>query len=399
MGSLPSLKAIALCAVLAVGVLGCQAKKDKASKASKAETAVDSIGKDAAPAPPLAIKPVPLPGDMVPAPWLLGATRVVAFTAESGPIIVAGGTGWLRWFDKDGTLLGERKTAGATQSLETFDIDGDGKDEVVVGRGMARDAIDAPISLEVVYLQESLDAKRKTPRTESIELPKTSRAQVVAIAAVPGGKDELWAASFVNKYEVEVAHYQRDAAGAWTQAESRGRHRVVGDLSVMPDGTPVIARFYGDTADEDGGVYALPSEGEPIALPSTRGARAVLALPGPAFHLAMADGWHKNYGKKAQGLVTVIAKAEQGYKQVSSVQVEGNFGYTQLRLSFVHRDPGPELLASGNGNAVVVLPRRPDLLFELAGAEAVDAFPIQLSGDPRMEVVIAGPQPAIWTPR
>ena len=111
------------------------------------------------------------------------------------------------------------------------------------------------------------------------------------------------------------------------------------------------------------------------------------------------DGWHKEYGKRAQGLITVIAKAEQGYTQVASVEVLGNYGFNQLRLSFVHQDPGPELLASGNGNAVVMLPSRPDLLFELAGAEAVDAFPVQLSGDGRMEVVIAGPTPSIWTPR
>ncbi len=390
----------ALVPALLLGACQSKATKKEAPREEVAELPSNPGGAH----PPSEIKlpgveAVPLPGDLTPAPWLADASRVVAIERPGGPWIVAGGNHWLRWFDASGKKVGELEAPGATQILEVFDVDGDGIAEVVVGKGMGRDAADSPMSAQIYYLMDGKGEAVKKPRVESVELPESSRAQVVGIAAVPGHSEEFWIASFVNKFEVEVARYQRQASGTWALQESRGRHRVVGDLTVMPDGTPVIARFYGNSADEDGGVYALPAEGEPVQLPSTRGARAVLALPGPEFRLVMADGWHKEYGKKAKGLITLIAKAEQGYRQVASVEVKGNYGFNQLRLGQLHREPGPEILASGNGSAVVMLPGRPDLLFELAGVEAVDAFPLQLSGDPRMEVVIAGPQPAIWSPR
>jgi hypothetical protein len=203
-------------------------------------------------------------------------------------------------------------------------------------------------------------------------------------------------ASFVSKFEVEVNRFARGESGEWTLAESRGRHRVVGDMTVLPDGTPVIARMYGDDADADGGVYALPSADVQSKIPSTRGARAVLAT---GAGVAMADGWHKEYGKKAQGLVSIAGKEGESWAIRARVQAKNNYGFSRLRLGDVHKVEGPELVASGNGNAIVVLASRPDLLFELSDRVALDAYPIDLSGDSRMEVVIAGPVPAIWNAR
>ena len=317
---------------------------------------------------------------------------MVAYGSREDAVIVAAGTGWLRWFDASGVALGERLGAGGAQVLEVSDLDRDGRPEVLLARGRARGATDAPASLQLVRLGPSV-------RVETIPLPDSSRAQIVAVVPAPGAPNEVWVASFVSKFEVEVNRYARSGAGEWHVAESRGRHRVVGDMSVLPDGTPVIARMYGDSPDSDGGVYALPSADAAIPIPSTRGARAVLAMPGPTMSIAMADGWHKEYGKRAQGLITIATKQDAKWSRLAGAHVANNYGFSQLRIGNVHRHSGVELIASGNGNAVVMLPTRPDLLFELSGALAVDAYPIDLSGDERMEVVIVGPKPAIWSAR
>lgn len=374
-----------LCLLL---VVSCRNGGDEG--ASRSNQVAPQPEAEPAPKPSLVAQPpVRLPGVMEAAPWLGEATRVVAYGARENAVIVAAGTGWLRWYSPDGKQLGEQLGDGGSQVLEVVDLDGDGEVEILWGRGRARGATEAPASLELLRLGSKASV-------ETLPLPKTSRAQVVAAHPVPRANHELWVASFVSKFEVEVNRFSRGEKGEWVVAESRGRHRVVGDMTVLPDGTPVIARMYGDDADADGGVYALPSSETQTQIPSTRGARAVLAT---SAGLAMADGWHKEYGKKAQGLVSIAGKEGDGWAIQSRVQVKNNYGFSRLRLGDIHKVQGPELVASGNGNAVVMLPSRPDLLFELSDRVALDAYPIDLSGDSRMEVVIAGPVPAIWNAR
>ncbi len=373
---------------------GAEGEGSRSSKGAETPTekSVGEVSSELASSGAGAQSPVRLPGVMEAAPWLGEATRVVAYGPRESAIIVAAGTGWLRWFSPDGKQLGERLGEGGAQVLEVVDLDSDGSVEILWGRGRARGAIAAPAALELLRLGDKVVV-------ETLPLPTTSRAQLVAAHAAPGATNEVWVASFVSKFEVEVNRFKRSGKGEWSVAESRGRHRVVGDMAVLSDNTPVIAQMYGATADSEGGVYALPSSESKIPVPSIRGARALLAMPAPASGVVMADGWHKEYGKRAQGLVSRAGQDGDGWSLRWRVEVENNYGFSRLRLADVHRQEGLEVLASGNGNAVVVLPARPDLLFELPGRVAVDAYPIDLSGDSRMEVVIAGPLPAIWSAR
>ncbi|MBL4632409.1 MAG: hypothetical protein JKY56_00980 [Kofleriaceae bacterium] len=349
--------------------------------------------------------PVRLPGKMTPAPWLEGATRVVAMAKSAGeatPVIVAAGLGWMRWFDSKGKKLGERSLSGSVQVLEVVDLDGDGAMAVLVGSGRGRDAVAAPIALEIVRLNDA-------GLPETLPLPATTRAQVVSAVPAPGLTGQIWVASYVSKFEVAISRFARGDDGKWSLAESRGKHRVVGGMTILKDdtqyGTPVIARMYGKDADTPGGVYELVSETAQVTVPSVRGARALLAIPwsSQSWNLVVADGWHKHYAKRAQGLVSFVSKsalddAGEGWSLRHRLHVKDNYGFQRLRVGKVHSNPGFDIVASGNGPAIVVLPQRPELLFSLADVEAVDAFPINLDGDSRTEVVIVGPNPAIWSP-
>ncbi len=348
--------------------------------------------------PKMGKKPARLPGSLTSAPWLSGATRVVVIPSAFSPIkgttlIVAGGMHWLRWFNSKGEKLGEQVGVGAAQVLESFDVDGDGVREVLIGRGRGRGTLEAGISLEIHRLGQE-------GTMEAIPLPGTSRAQVVGISAAPGGQGKVWVASYVSKFEVQVSLYGRNEAKEWSELESRGTHRVVGGMTVLndgsPSGMPIIARMYGKDANAPGGVYGLRSESESITLPSKRGARGVLALHDGT--VVMADGWHKNYAKRAKGLLTFVRMANEKFSELHRVQVRDNYGYQRLRAGDVHRSKGLEVVASGNGPAVIVSPNNAQILFEITGTVAMDAYPADLSGDTKMEIVIVGPNPAIWSP-
>ncbi len=364
------------------------------------------------------VTPIRLPGAMTPAPWLADATKVVAYRHEGAVVIVAAGIGWLRWFSSKGEKLGERKGEGAPQLLKVVDLYGDGKMRIVFARGMGRGVAKADLVVEV------LDLSMPGGAAQSLEMPKTSRSQAVGVAKALD--DSLWVASFVSKFEVEVARYARDEKNsesstgkkesstgeresstgekesstgegeAWSSVEKRGRYRVVADL-VVSEGMPLIARMYGDDPDAAGGVFAIPPTGAPVQLPSTRGARALLALPGG--RVAMADGWHKNYGKRAQGLVSLAQRHAETWRPVPGVEITGIYGYDGLRAGNVHRNQGGEILAVGNGPVVVILPKQPDFVYKLGDVEALDAAAIHIDGDERDEVVIVGPTPVIWSAR
>jgi len=113
----------------------------------------------------------------------------------------------------------------------------------------------------------------------------------------------------------------------------------------------------------------------------------------------MTDGWHKKYGTMARGLVTTVSRVGKRWSTSSSAEIRDSYGFAGLRLGNVHRNPGLEIIASGNGPAVIVLPSRSDLTFVLGDVEALDACAINLGGDERDEVVIVGPKPAIWSAR
>jgi hypothetical protein len=375
---------------LALASWGCAKEK---SELEGEQTAPLTKAQESVAAPPAkAVKPVRLPGELVPAPWLGEATLVVALGARENAIVVAAGNGWLRWFSAEGVQLGERLGAGAPQVLRTADIDGDGKDEVLFARGMGRGSAKAKVVMEVLHITK--EGALATP----VILPETTRQQVAGLDVRLGADTSIWIASFVSKFDVEVGRYEKKSE-SWEQVENRGRHRVVADLAVLANGTPVIARMYGETADAPGGVYTLREDKSPLAVPSTRGARALATLPGATGQIVMADGWHKNYGRKAQGLITLASRKSWGWTKLASVEVAGNYGFSQLRVGNPHTSEGLEIIASGNGPAVVMLPTRPELVYVLGDAIATDAAAVDLTGDARSEVVIAGPSPVIWNPR
>jgi hypothetical protein len=370
------MKRYLLCSVVLLAA--CQGKEKSGSHPKDAPADAPKPSEIVVPV----VEPVRLPGKLEAAPWPKDTQRLAALRTPAGLQIAAAGVGWLRLYDSRLQEVEMRQTEGGPQVLEALDLDGDGVDELVAGWGVAREAKSAAARATVLRWRGTVLAE------ESLPLRDTTRAQVVGTALA--GKDRLWLAYYISKYVVVVEGFEHSDKG-WSRGESKGEHRVSGDLTALADGTPILAQMYGENADLPGGVYVLGEQEQ--ALPSIRGARAVLALPAGA--LAFADGWHKEYKAKGQGLLSVARPKQGGWEIVSRVQVKGNFGYSRLRLADLLPDPGPEILASGNGRAVVVAAGGKNV-FHLGDAEAVDAVAGDLDGDGRPEVLIAGPKPSIW---
>jgi len=326
-----------------------------------------------------------------PAAWLVDATRVVAVKDHAGaPLIIAGGKGWLKTFRKDGTVVSSVKGVGLPQEMELIDVRGDAAPELVVGWGRGRGAMAAPSKLLIHDLSD-LNAN-----VERVPMPRTKRADMRGIARA-GAKGSLFVAVFDSKYMVSVLEATRGADGTWT-TKKHTRARVVLGLSaadVNKDGVVdvLLARPYGDKQDEPGMVVRMQN-GKTENLPSERGARAVLALPGA---VVMADGWHRNYGRHAKALISRVEWTGSAWKRTVLADVAKRHGYARLRAGDVNGDGALDIVAVGDG-PVVSVPLAGGAVSRLTDGKArvIDAFPVDLDGDGKDEVVIVGESPRIW---
>ncbi len=324
---------------------------------------------------------------VAPAPWLANASRVVAARVADRVYVVAAGTSFARVFDAAGNRVRDLPAEpGGAQVLEVVDVDGDGVPEIAIGRGRHRDAQTAPASLRVYRQWWADDAA-----VEIVPLPETSRQQVVW--ARSRGDGGLWVGSYESKYFVAVTAATRGPDGTWT-SERYGTARVASG-AVEAAGKLIVARAYGDELDEPGVVVELAADGAQTPLPSVRGARAIARAPGATPIVVYADGWHREYARKAQAFIARAVWTGDAWERSQLALVPGRHGYDKLRVGDVDGDGAADVVASGNGPAVWV-PVRGGNYETIGDGEAADAFPFDLNGDGRDEVLIAGPSPGIW---
>ncbi len=365
--------------VLALGLGAGACKKNRVERCGVAGEVPDPV------------RPSPARGALEPAPWLRGGRRVVILERDGARLIAAAGRRWVRLFDVRGMLRGEANGVGMAQALHVADLDGDGAQDLVVGRGRGRGVMSAPSSV-VVHMGGRLDAP-----PEVIELPATTRAQVVGVASDPRRPGRLWIGSFESKYMVALVEATRIGPGRW-RTRVVGRHRVVvsvtaTDLDRNGASELVAARPYGDTKEQAG--FAFVASAPLEHLPTVGGARAVAAADHGAL-VIVAEGWNYRYGQDARALVATYRKRLCGWDRRVLAHVAGRFGYDRLVVADVDGDGLSDVISTGDGPAIYVAIHGRSEVRALGDDVAYDAAVADLDGDGRPEVVLVGKGPGIW---
>lgn len=214
---------------------------------------------------------------------LPGQPQVAAFNPAQGR---------LGLFSLRGTDLHEDLAAGVEGSVQQVTRSPQG---VLAATGAGKNTLSAP--LRVVLFSEKL----QQPRT--VFEPPTERAEVTQLEWREG---KLWITFFDSKYTTKTGFLTPTAQGAWSFTEVVSL-RLGTAVDVRGD-TAVIGRPYGDTQLDDGDLL-LVRAGQRQLLPSYRGVRAVRFLGALADSpIMVADGWHQNYGKVAQGRVSLLSR-------------------------------------------------------------------------------------------
>lgn len=118
---------------------------------------------------------------------------------------------------------------------------------------------------------------------------------------------KLWIDLFESKYFTKIGYLSPNSGSSeWSLTEVAGL-RMGDSFDVLGD-TLVVGRSYGDEQGHDGDLMLFTRDSR-VLLPSYRGVRGLTLFGDPsAPSIVMGDGWHSDYGKIAQGRVSLLRK-------------------------------------------------------------------------------------------
>lgn len=344
--------------------------------------------------PPL---PVPLPGARTDVTALLGKADRVAIGDLDGDgrnEIVVADAQRLRVLDASGQERASTAAPGGIQILAIARL-GDGRRaEIVAGWGLSREHRQAPARVVVYRLEgERLAA-------EAVIAPQTSRNEIAAIVPFAEEPGTLLIAYFDAKYTVRSVIARRGATWSTSDVATIRTATAYARGDLDGDGRPelVVGRVYGDAQGSDGDAFVLQGDGRRIPIPTTRGVRALAIADADADgrpELFLADGWHQRYGRDGRGLLTWIRHVDGALRSELIEDTPGQYSVGRILPADVDGDGRVELVTSGS-HYVRMFDRRSGRWegLTLAGA-ARDVAIGDLDGVAGDEVLIVGDQAEI----
>ena len=334
--------------LLAIGGLaGCQ-RNDKAPEPVGAATGAKHPDAAAPVSREIPRLPNPLPGrrrDLTAAVGAASRAAIGDLDGDGKNEIVLADAENLRVIDPSGKQLASTPVPGGIQVLIVADLDGDRHAEVIAGSGLSREHKDATARVTIYRLDHGKLVE------EPVLAPQTSRAEIVELLPIAEPKPALLIAYFDSKYTVRSVIAQHGSTG-WTTSDVASIRMATsyarGDLGT---GKPelVVGRVYGDDKTADGDAFVLAADGTRTPIPTTRGVRsvAVADLDGDGkAEVYLADGWHQNYGQIAHGLLTCARRTESGFRSELVEDTAGQF--TVGRILTAKLESGLALVTMGN---------------------------------------------------
>ena len=339
--------------------------------------------------PPL---PDPLPGPRTDLTAAIGKADRAAIGDLDGDgrnEIVVADAQRLRVLDASGKERASASVPGGIQVLVVARLGEGRRAAILAGWGQTREHMQAAARVEAYRLEGAALA------AEAILAPATPRSEIAAIVPLAEEPGALLVAYFDSKFTVRsvVARpgtpWRTTDVATIRMATSYAR----GDLD--GDGRPelVVGRVYGDDKGVDGDAFVLRDGGARTPIPTTRGVRelAITDADGDGRpELFLADGWHQNYGQIARGLLTWV-RLENGAPRAELIEdTPGQFSVGRILPADVDGDGHPEIVTLGS-HYVRLFTRRSGRWtgLTLAGA-ARDLAVGDLDGIPGDEVLILG---------
>ena len=334
-----------LFAILAA--VGCQHKERDEAPAETRSGAPSTAAESSRSVPPL---PVPLPGTRSDLTALVGKAERAAIGDLDGDgrnEIVVADAQRLRVLDASGKERASTIAPGGIQVLAIAQLDDDRRAEIVAGWGLSREHRQAPARVDIYRL----DGERLV--AETILTPKTSRNEIAAIVPFTEERGTFLIAYFDTKYTVHSIIARRGAAWSLSDVATIGMATSYARGDVDGDRRPdlVVGRVYGDDKGAAGEAFVLRDGGERIPMPATGGVREVAIADGDGDgqpELFLADGWHRDYGRQGRGLLTWIHRVDGALRSDLIEDTPGQYSVGRIRTSDVDGDGRVELVTVGS---------------------------------------------------
>ncbi len=237
------------------------------------------------------------------------------FAGNAGELIAFdGGRNSLVFYDLHGsTALHERATVTVQGAVSKVSVDREG---YLVATGAGINDRNAPIRIYSI----SSDAKTATLLFEK----QSPRAEVTGLKRC--GED-IWIDFFNSKYFNSIGYLVSKDDGTYDFKE-QSSIRMGSSFDCLGD-MKVVGRSYGDIQGADGDVLLIRN-GAQTLLPSYRGVRGVRILG--ENRIVIGDGWHSNYGKIAQGRISLLSRetATARFRLEIIAKSDSNYNFTEF---------------------------------------------------------------------
>jgi len=311
---------------------------------------------------------------------------------DGKPEIVHAGFQGLWVTDIAGRTLARARAQGHANVLVAGDPRGKDRGTFVVGWGFGRHARQGPARV-VAYRY------RAGRLTQELLLEQKSPKPLVSALAVGRyrGRPSVVASIYVDKYNTQL--WQITPQGRGYQTTRLEQIRMANTLALGPVrrrgvNELVVARVYGDRRGAPGDAFLWEGKGKRLPIPIRGGVRFVTTVDlngdGVA-EVLLADGWSANYGRDARAQLTVGEFRKGAFKTRLLGTLPGEFMIQRIVPVDLNRDKRPDLVVLGNQSvsAFVHGAGRAWTLRRLGTARmALDVAVGSLDVDPRPELLV-----------